>query len=369
MSDDARKEPVNYDHMVSLHALEVLLLDYELPHAFNQLLVNPWMNIANTLLELNGMQSNIWARMLWFSRAVCDAISTSLTTRNPEPLEQALLTFMFWLRVCNQETGLLDLELVAAKQLCSRLKMQMIVDLDGNDCSQAAEAVPAPAQTEAATHFAKQQLLHESGIDLEQDRQSIGEAQPENIGRTTPENPDNILAIMAIAPESAMTQNLTEHSNSQDQWVQIDSQESLNQVAPQPTIENSTLDQHNLNTSVITMSPGETLMDIPTISESFHTPVDKVPEVKTAADTMNLSGQSTAKSVVVPIGVWLAFHDSDVSSMIKLAVYDRENDIYIFTNKQGFLVRQINTPDLLHLIESELVDIIERRLISRKPVA
>jgi hypothetical protein len=120
------------------------------------------------------------------------------------------------------------------------------------------------------------------------------------------------------------------------------------------------------------MSQGEPLMDNLEDSQSSHAPVNKMSEVNTAVDTMQLTKRSIdewSKSLLVPIGIWLGFHDGEVSTMIRLAVYDRSNDNYIFANKQGFLVRQINTPELLHLIDNELVDIVERRRVARKTAA
>jgi len=352
--------------MVALHALEVLMQGYELPDVFNQLLVKPWRNIANTLLELNGVLSDTWVRMLWFTRTVCNSISTSITSRDPEPLEKALHTFMIWLQVCNQEAGSLDLELVAAQQLCNRLRTQLLADLGGDDFSEVINAVPAPEAPEAAVLRTEREPLHEPRIQLEEDHQSVAAAQPAHEGRLILEN---IPAVSAKVPESAITQNPTEDSNSPERSVTMDSQEPLNAVEPQPPIDHSTLNQHDLTAPVITMSQGETLMNNLEDSQSSHAPVDKSPEVNTALDTMQLTQRSLeewSKSLLVPIGIWLGFHDQEVSTMIRLAVYDRANDNYIFANKQGFLVRQINTPDLLHLIENEIVDIVERRRVPRK---
>lgn len=111
-------------------------------------------------------------------------------------------------------------------------------------------------------------------------------------------------------------------------------------------------------------------MDIPTLSEKLHTPLDNESESTAgmeAGQAMERPAAERSKTTIVPVGIWLGFHDEDVSTMVKLAVYDRGNDNYIFANKQGFLVRQMSTPDLLELIENQLVDIIERRLVTRKP--
>jgi hypothetical protein len=112
----------------------------------------------------------------------------------------------------------------------------------------------------------------------------------------------------------------------------------------------SNQDDHSLPATA--MSVEETPMDMSSVADYSNVPQQNAG----AADTL-----------LIPIGIWLGFHDEDSSVMVKLAVYDRANDNYIFANKQGFLARQMNTPDLLHLIENELVDIIERRVVPRIP--
>ncbi len=124
----------------------------------------------------------------------------------------------------------------------------------------------------------------------------------------------------------------------------------------------------DLATPTITMNVSEAPMDIPTVSDNGNTDQNKEPEFKAPSDPAPVADKTavgTSDSLLIPVGVWLGFHDEDASMMAKLAVYDRANGNYIFANKQGFLVRQVNTPDLLHLIENELVDIIERRLVPR----
>lgn len=61
----------------------------------------------------------------------------------------------------------------------------------------------------------------------------------------------------------------------------------------------------------------------------------------------------------LPMGAWLGFHDGDTPLMARLAVYDQENDYYIFVNRKGVKVRQITRQNLLSLIDTGLVDILE----------
>jgi hypothetical protein len=67
------------------------------------------------------------------------------------------------------------------------------------------------------------------------------------------------------------------------------------------------------------------------------------------------------RTVDLPMGAWLGFHDGDTPLMARLAVYDLENDYYIFVNRQGVKMRQVNRLALLKLIDDGLVDILETK--------
>lgn len=64
-------------------------------------------------------------------------------------------------------------------------------------------------------------------------------------------------------------------------------------------------------------------------------------------------------SINLPMGAWLGFHDGDTPLMARLAVYDLENDYYIFVNRKGVKMRQVSRLALFDLIDNGLVDILE----------
>ena len=68
------------------------------------------------------------------------------------------------------------------------------------------------------------------------------------------------------------------------------------------------------------------------------------------------------------MGAWLVFHDGETPLMARLAVYDLENDHYIFVNRKGVKMRQVSRLELLHLIDNELVDILETNSSFRNEV-
>ena len=65
--------------------------------------------------------------------------------------------------------------------------------------------------------------------------------------------------------------------------------------------------------------------------------------------------------IQLPMGSWLGFHDGDTPLMAKLAVHDREQDCYIFVNREGIKMRSLNKQELVHLIDNNQVDILEAR--------
>ena len=69
------------------------------------------------------------------------------------------------------------------------------------------------------------------------------------------------------------------------------------------------------------------------------------------------------------MGTWLGFHDGETPIMAKLAVHDPENDHYIFVNRQGLKLREVEKSELFKLINSGLVDILETSSNFREEVS
>ena len=71
----------------------------------------------------------------------------------------------------------------------------------------------------------------------------------------------------------------------------------------------------------------------------------------------------------IPIGTWLGFHDREPPIMAKVAVRDLDNDSYIFTNRDGIKLRELTVPQLIALIDRDMVDILERTASFRDTLA
>ena len=68
----------------------------------------------------------------------------------------------------------------------------------------------------------------------------------------------------------------------------------------------------------------------------------------------------------IPIGTWLGFHDREPPIMARVAVRDLDQDSYIFTNRDGIKLRELTVPQLVTLIERDMVDILERKTSFRE---
>ena len=93
---------------------------------------------------------------------------------------------------------------------------------------------------------------------------------------------------------------------------------------------------------------------------------EQPPETAHASEVERSTGDSAdqpqdMREVNLPMGAWLGFHDGETPLMARLAVYDLENENYIFVNRQGVKMRQVSRLELLSLIDNGLVDILETR--------
>ncbi len=94
----------------------------------------------------------------------------------------------------------------------------------------------------------------------------------------------------------------------------------------------------------------------------------------TPATAAGQAADSARDAVVKPelnllMGTWLGFHDGDTPLLAKLAVHDRAQNTYIFVNRSGIRMRQLNSQELLALMESGMVDVMETRSSFRDEIS
>jgi len=67
-------------------------------------------------------------------------------------------------------------------------------------------------------------------------------------------------------------------------------------------------------------------------------------------------------------GTWVGFHDGATPLLAKLAVHDKDGDIYTFVNRTGVKQRELGAKELGALMERGLVDVIQTRSTFREEV-
>jgi hypothetical protein len=69
------------------------------------------------------------------------------------------------------------------------------------------------------------------------------------------------------------------------------------------------------------------------------------------------------------MGTWMGFHDGDKPLMAKLAAHDKKRDTYIFVDREGIKMRDLNKLELVSLMDMGLVDMLETRSNFRDEIA
>ncbi len=67
-------------------------------------------------------------------------------------------------------------------------------------------------------------------------------------------------------------------------------------------------------------------------------------------------------------GTWVGFHDGATPLLAKLAVHDKDGDVYTFVNRTGVKQRELGAKELGALMERGLVDVIQTRSTFREEV-
>jgi hypothetical protein len=78
---------------------------------------------------------------------------------------------------------------------------------------------------------------------------------------------------------------------------------------------------------------------------------------------------NTIVKLQIPMGTWLGFHDRDPPLMAKIVACDLEKNSYIFTNREGIKMRELTVPQLVALIDRDMIDILERRTNFRETIS
>lgn len=402
-------------------SLREALKNNELPDAYQRLLTNsysPWYVMTEAILEEVGAESEAWKRMIWFSRILCTAIHTSLQRKRGDAVEEVLHSFMNWLGSSQvQNSSAQGLVMTTANYICTCLREQIALDLKTTTDVKK----PAPSTINLDEELTRQEAVNEmkeeeqpvEHIDDEAFLQDIEEElsldehfsaddqpveQPEDSRASEPEE-----SYLDDLSEDDSEQYLPETDGPQDAALETAQAEATEQEAVvtdtdgaeapgdgsvTPTVAEemghaSTVsvsfdlredqpDDDQLITQAVSNESGGNDMAISTLTEALDEaaetmdqPFDQSPgDAGPASRSKQVAGGPAG--ALIPVGLWLAFHDLEMPTLAKLAIYDHKNKNYLFANKQGLLVRQIGKDELLQLIKAEMVDVAECRKVAIK---
>jgi hypothetical protein len=336
MNRDALSQPVGAQNEGAMEALQEALKDHQLPAAYQRLLTSPcgpWYIMAAAILEDVDAQSDAWKRVIWFSRILGASIQTSLQRNKNDAVEEVLSSFTNWLRSSSQAAGIQDIVLTTADYVCERLREQVAVDLDRADCAKELSIFPEIAEVDVA-------------------EAEVAELEIPEVEMTEVVMDDEV----TIQPETVSS--LLEREQTDDPATQEIADHTLSQ-------EN---DDNSLQQIPITKEEGSNNMETSTMAETTGIR-ENVSELAVAEKDMTFGNQAvTARTStsLIPIGLWLGFHNQDMPTMAKLTIYDPANERYMFANEQGHLICQFSKLELLDMVKKDLVNIVDFRKITIK---
>lgn len=387
------------------------LEDYELPGTIGEFLKGPWYNSAQLVLVKHGSLSQEWEQLQRTTRHLMESVQSSeddtSATRDgrervlrhlPGDLRRWLLSLEHDSDATDSAIGLIEyahLRLQHGQKL-ERMRISPIEleeepreeepgnseslsigewyrFADGEDGLRAQLVL----QLEAGRHLLFANLVGLKALDLS--RQAFQRRLNEGLARALPHQASfsiSLIGAAGIHSDDALRRFLNpgDRSAEPEPTFELDagSEETLEahsdlpgDPAPAPALE-------------LELDPEPDRADPPSAAPSADDAPDSAapgPAALTAERTFELPGPgdpagagANTRELNLPIGVWLGFHDGDVPMMAKLAVYDPRRDNYIFVNRQGISLREINRPELLDLVDRGLVDILETQSYFREEV-
>jgi hypothetical protein len=85
--------------------------------------------------------------------------------------------------------------------------------------------------------------------------------------------------------------------------------------------------------------------------------------------TLDSADAASLFDLDILMGTWMGFHDGDKPLMAKLAAHDQKRDTYIFVDREGIKMRELKKFELVSLMDTGLVDILETRSNFRDEIA
>jgi hypothetical protein len=318
--------------------MKLVVAEYDLPESYQRLVNGPWRLVAQTVLQQFGEDSDAWSRMTWFTRILCTAIETSLNRHTPDAVNDALNGFSIWLNSLREEGDAYSMCVSAANYAQRRISGQITED--------------TAQEQEQATNESDDEFVLPGADALDMETLPTLEEEPVPELGTTSEAADEPL-------EETIAETLeTTHDDAFDSLslsLAYSANESAEdqQISPeQPNLPDTT--ERGIDMETQPKAVAEESQIAP--AETHSTPGTAAPVSDRLTDAASISP--------VPMGAWLAFHDQDMPTLARLAMYDTADEAFMLGNRNGILVRKIAKTELNGLIDSGLVQLVEFQSIS-----
>ena len=191
---------------------------------------------------------------------------------------------------------------------------------------------------------------------LEQEEQRLEQERIAQLAREQEE----LLRQQEESEQAARREQQREQQREQAQQVALEEQEAQELQREWDEAQRLKLQRMQAEASPTAAAGSAPAPEVPTTGKI---PAGQQPDgiIPTPGPARPVSPATASPALKLPMGAWLGFHDGDTPLLAKLAVHDLERDNYIFVNRSGIKMRDLNSADLLRLIENGLVDILETR--------
>ncbi len=369
--------------------LAQILGEHEVPSTLAALIGGDWFEAASDVIQNTGVGSELWQRYVSVTTSLVDPfIDPSARDSRADPASVAPNQLPGEIKAILQQVGFSD---DRAQSASSTAEYLLLRQTSGQDTGPR-ESVTLDGQPASVWRAITAEQLSEKGIEP-------GEwyhiQQPEGFRRlrlagTLAENTYLIFmdftgaSALRLSTDELMTmlhsgeaQKLDAHQTfsralveSVEEHTAVRAQKAAEQAATEKSLAEEAA-QQAAQRARERDEAARRLSDAETRSAEMSQTLAPT-EAQAGNQTTSAEQPFDRKTVLqlrIPIGTWLGFHDREPPIMAKVAVRDLENDSYIFSNRDGIKLRELTVPQLVTLIERDMVDILEHRTSFKQTLA
>jgi hypothetical protein len=405
--------------------INTALEKYQAPAAIGDLLKGPWYASAQLVWLKFGTASEAWEKMAVTTEILLDSLQTpaedaegkaenrrqyifEVVTQLPKDMRRCLLSLQHdsdavddavglvefaHLRVLRQQP--LELESIAPIQVVAdsdeagtaehydaldRISVGQWFRIDAGESDAVKVQLALKMDAEKQLLFTNQagikalQLTYRDFADLVTQRKVVllqaGASFSICLARAVGINSSESLKIVTDAMAQGRSRDIQEYQDTppvelvQKQEYEIrpaESEQSPEHPQEQPPTPQQESIANPAATENFTEVAGAVTIDLAAQAETLGTSFTQQVENEPAEEEEEIE-------LNFPMGTWLGFHDGATPMMAKLAVHDSQHDNYIFVNREGIKLRELNKGQLIQLMDDGLVDILQTQSSFREKV-